>query len=239
VEQRVIEGAPGVRISSRLSGDPSAPPVVLLHALGDRGEDWRAVESRLAAQLRVVNVDLRGHGDSDWPGAYSFEFMRDDVIAVLDALDLRDVILIGHSMGGAVAYLVAVQQPDRIARLIVEDVPPPFPRTRALPERPEGVLPFDWSAVAAITEQVNDPTRRWWTRLPDITARTLLIGGGASSPIPQDLLVEVAQLVPDCTLITIDAGHNVHEAEPDSFSDAVLAWLTSTGIGPPASDSLT
>jgi 3-oxoadipate enol-lactonase len=212
----------------------SAPGMVLLHALGEQVTSWVRVEPRFASLFRVVNLDLRGHGDSDWPGVYSFELMRDDVIAVLDALGLRDVVLVGHSMGGTVAYLVTQAQPDRIARLVVEDVPPPFPRTRALPERPEGDLPFDWAVVPAIVEQVNDPTRRWWRHLPDITAPTLLIGGGPTSHIPQDLLVEVSQLVPDCTLITIPAGHNIHNTKPDEFSDAVLTWLDATGGPAPA-----
>jgi 3-oxoadipate enol-lactonase len=199
--------------------------MVLLHALGEQATSWNSVTPRLAPLFRVVNLDLRGHGGSDWPGNYSFELMRDDVIAVLDALGLHDVVLVGHSMGGTVAYLVAQAQPKRIKRLIIEDAPPPFPRTRPVPERPEGALPFDWAVVPAIIEQVNDPTRRWWTHLPDITAPTLLVGGGPTSHIPQDLLVEVSELVPDCTLITIPAGHNVHETEPDEFLKAVLTWL--------------
>ena len=199
--------------------------MVLLHALGEQATSWNLVTPRLAPLFRVVNLDLRGHGGSDWPGTYSFELMRDDVIAVLDALGLHDVVLVGHSMGGTVAYLVAQAQPERIKRLVIEDAPPPFPRTRPVPERPEGALPFDWAVVPAIIEQVNDPTRRWWTHLPDITAPTLLVGGGPTSHIPQDLLVEVSELVPDCTLITIPAGHNVHETEPDEFFKAVLTWL--------------
>lgn len=128
-------------------------------------------------------------------------------------------------MRGTVAYLVAQTQPSRIARLAVEDVPQPFPRTRARPERPEHTLPFDWAVVPAIVEQVNDPTRRWWTHLRDVTAPTLIIGGGPTSHMPQDLLVEVSQLVPDCTLATIAAGHSIHETEPDQFADTVLTWL--------------
>lgn len=229
MEQRLVELQDGVRISCHLSGDPSAQPIVLLHALGEQAVSWASVEPRFALLFRVVNLDLRGHGASDWPGAYSFELMRDDVIAVLDALGLRDIVLVGHSMGGNVAYLVAQAQPDRIARLVIEDVVPPFPRTRALPERPEGALPFDWRVVPVIAEQVNDPTRRCWPHLVEITAPTLLVGGGPTSHIPQDLLVEVSERVPDCTIITIPAGHNVHETEPGKFSDAVLTWLNTTG----------
>jgi 3-oxoadipate enol-lactonase len=235
-----VEVGAGVRISCRVSGDPAAPAVVLLHALGDLASDWHTVESAFAPHFHVVAPDLRGHGDSDWPGTYSFELMRDDVIEVLDILNLRDVILVGHSMGGAVAYLLAQAQPGRIARLVIEDTPPPFPRTRALPEQPEGDLPFDWRVVPEIADQVNDPTRRWWTHLPDVSSPTLLIGGGPTSHIPQNLLVEVAQLVPDCTLITINAGHNIHQTAPKEFIDALTTWLASRGsvaLSPRTSDS--
>jgi len=78
-----------------------------------------------------------------WPGAYSLALMRDDVLGVLAALDLRDVVLVGHSMGGIVAHLVAVAGSGRIGRMVVEDVPPPFPRSRPLPSRPDGELAFD------------------------------------------------------------------------------------------------
>lgn len=222
---QTLTGADGVAINVELSGDPEAQPVVLLHALGDRAEDWSTVTAALAGRFRVVAMDLRGHGSSGRPGTYTFELMRDDVIAVLDALDLHDVILVGHSMGAVVAYLIAQAQPDRVGRLVIEDAPPPFPRTRAMPERPDSELPFDWEVVPAIARQVNDPARRWWPALARITAPTLLIGGGASSHVPQELLAEVAGLIPNCTLITLDAGHNVHQAAPEDFLKVVTEWL--------------
>ena len=220
-----VPGADGVKISIQESGDPDAPPAVLLHALGDTAGDWGQVAAALGPDFRVLAVDLRGHGGSGRPGTYSFELMRDDVVAVLDALDLHDVILVGHSMGGVVAYLVALAQPGRLARLVVEDAPPPYPRTRTLPERPPGEFPFDWAVVPAIAGQVNDPLRRWWPRLPEIMVPTLLVGGGGGSHIPQKLLTEVVGLIPDCTLVTLDAGHNVHAAVPDQFVATLTAWL--------------
>ncbi len=137
------------------SSDGAAP------ALGEQAGSWDAVTARFAARFRVVALDLRGHGASTWPGAYLFPLMRDDVLGVLDALNLHDLVLVGHSMGGTVAYLVAQAQPDRIARLVVEDAPPPFPRDRPVPARPTGELPFDWAVVPAVVEEVNDPSLRW------------------------------------------------------------------------------
>ena len=125
--------------------------------------------------------------------------MRDDVLAVLDALDLHDIVLVGHSMGGVVAYLVAQAQSGRIARLVIEDAPPPFPRSRPIPERPDVELPFDWLVLEAILGATDDPSRSWWPHLTAITAPTL---------------------------ITIPVGHHVHDNAPEEFSNAVMTWLS-------------
>jgi 3-oxoadipate enol-lactonase len=215
----------GLRIACWTGGDPAAPPLVLLHALGESATSWDAVAARLAPHFSLLALDLRGHGASDWPGTYSHELMRDDVAGVLDALGLREVVLVGHSLGGAVAYLVTLARPDLVGRLVVEDVVPPFPLERPIRDRPEGPLPFDWDVLPAIFTEANDPTRRWWPRLAGITAPTLLVGGGPTSSIPGDELAGVARLIPDCTLVTIPAGHHVHAAEPEAFSDTVLTWL--------------
>lgn len=201
--------------------------MVLLHALGERGTSWAPVTARFADRFRVFTLDLRGHGDSDWPGTYSFQLMRDDVVGVLDELGLGKVTLVGHSMGGAVGYLIAVQRPDRVERLVVEDVSPPFPRHREVPERPAGSLDFDWAVVPPIIGQVNDGDPEAWEGLAAIAAPTLLIGGGRESHIPQDKLEEVAARIPGCTLVTIPAGHDVHTARPEEFAAVVLGWLES------------
>ncbi len=217
--------ADGVSIRCQLSGDPDGPALVLLHALGEQASSWDEVVSRLSPQRRVVALDLRGHGGSTWPGAYSLTLMRDDVLGVLDVLDLTDLTLVGHSMGGIVAYLVAQARPGRIARLVVEDAAPPFPRERPVPARPAGELAFDWAVVPALVEEVDDPSMRWWTQLAEITAPTLLVGGGPTSHVPQDLLVDVARIVADGTLVTIPVGHDVHESDPDAFVETVGDWL--------------
>ena len=217
----------GTRIAYDDAGPRDGPPLVLLHGLGEGAVSWAPVVPRLAEGHRVLALDLRGHGASDWPGAYRLEQMRDDVVGVLDALGLGEVVLVGHSMGGVVAYLVAFAHPERVARLVVEDAPPPWPRgPRALPERPAGDLTFDWAVVAAVAAQVDDPTMRWWRHLPGLAVPLLLVGGGPTSTVPQDRLAEVVRLVPDGTLVTLDAGHDVHEDRPEEFADAVLGWLS-------------
>ena len=215
----------GIRISYQVAGDPVAPPMVLLHALGERGSDWAPVAAAFAERYRVYAPDLRGHGASDRPGSYSFRLMRDDVIGLLDHLLLRGVALAGHSMGAVVAYLVTIARPDLVTRLVIEDAPPPFPRDRPVPDEPAGPLGFDWPVVPAIVNQVNQGDPETWDLLTTISVPTLIIAGGPRSHIPHAQLEAAASRIPLSTLITIPAGHNVHTTCPAEFQQSVLTWL--------------
>jgi pimeloyl-ACP methyl ester carboxylesterase len=215
----------GIRLAYRRFGAPFAPTAVLLHALGETSETWQKVASTLAVDYCVYAVDLRGHGDSDRPGVYQLELMRDDVLAFLHELELAPTILIGHSMGAIVAYLAAEQKPAVVSRLVLEDPAPPLARAaRELPQRPEGPLAFDW-AVVALRAELNDPPAEWWDRLAEITAPTLVIGGGPTSHIPQEQLADLANHIPDGRFTTIPAGHEIHAAQPEEFLAEITAFL--------------
>ncbi|WP_331767040.1 alpha/beta hydrolase [Embleya sp. NBC_00896] len=216
----------GIRLVHDVSGPPEGPPLVLLHALGEDATHWTEISAAFAAHWRVYALDLRGHGRSDWPGDYSVESMRDDVLGVLDALGLRRVDLIGHSLGGLVAYLFAQEHPERVGRLVLEDVSVPEPRKPVAPVRPEGELTFDWDMVVAIRKQIDTPDPAWSDRLDRITAPTLVVAGGSASHIPQHRVVEWTRRLPDARVVTIPAGHLVHAAEPTAFIEVVLAFLT-------------
>lgn len=84
--------------------------------------------------------------------------MQHDVLGVLDQLDMPTVALVGHSMGGTVAYLLAQSQPTRVTHLILEYTPLPVRREPSpRPRRPEGPLPFDWAVIPAISAQLDNP----------------------------------------------------------------------------------
>jgi pimeloyl-ACP methyl ester carboxylesterase len=217
----------GVKLAYRVAGDPAASPMLLLHALGEDERDWHTVLPRLAETYRVYALDMRGHGASDFPGQYSFELMRDDVLGFLDAVGVNRCVLIGHSMGGTVSFLVAEEAPHRFTHLILEDTPPPKPGASKRPHRvrPDLPLPFDFKVVNVIIDQLNDPDPAWWDRAASIDIPTLVIGGGPSSHIPQNLLKELVDRMPDATMVTINSGHNVHAGRPDEFVAAVRAFL--------------
>jgi pimeloyl-ACP methyl ester carboxylesterase len=151
--------AGAVRLAYRVTGAATAPAMVVLHALGLGGSSWDETAGAFADSYRIYAPDLRGHGDSDRPAAYSFELMRDDVLAFLDALGLDRVVLVGHSMGGSVAFLLVEEHPERVDRLVIEDTPPPFvgaEPVRLRPRRSEP-LPYDARVIEAIVGQLNDP----------------------------------------------------------------------------------
>lgn len=208
-------------------GEEDAPPAVLLHCLGEDGEDWRGVVGRLAGTHRVYALDQRGHGLSDWPGEYGFARWRDDAIGFLQALGLERVALIGHSLGAVAALLLAADRPELVDRLVLEEVPPPVPADppQEVPEQPDGPQPFDWHAKAAVVAERNAPDPAWWDAPAKVTAPTLVIGGG-SSHIPQDHLAGLAERIPDARLVTVEgAGHLVHEERPGEFLAAVTSFL--------------
>lgn len=222
--------ANGITLAWRAWGPADAPPVVLLHCRGADGGDWTHIAERLAAPprpRRVYAPDLRGHGHSDWPGDYPAEAMSDDVHALLSALGLDGVDVVGHSLGGIVAYLLAQRHPGAVRRLVLEDVCAPVPLDPPRPpaERPAGELPFDWAMVRATDAQRNAPDPVWWDHMDRITMPTLVIGGGPTSLIPQDQVAQLARLIPDASLVTLDAGHLVHESCPEEFLAVLREFL--------------
>jgi len=218
--------ANGIRLAYRESGSPAATPVVLLHALGENSADWDPVAAALSETWHVYAPDLRGHGRSDWPGAYTLALLRDDVLGFLDALELPRAAMIGHSMGGAAAYLLAIRQPGRVTRLVLEEPAPPWPRVPRVPARPPGPLPFDW-AVTRLSAEASHPPESSRAGLAAITAPTLIVAGGPDSQVSQDRLADMAALIPDARLVTIPAGHLVHAARPEAFLSAVTGFLGS------------
>ncbi|GII31373.1 alpha/beta fold hydrolase [Planotetraspora mira] len=215
----------GIRLTYGTTGGQAAPPVVLLHGRGFDHTDWEAVAGRLAGSWRVIAPDLRGHGRSEWPGSYRLDAMRDDVAALLDGLGTSPVNLIGHSMGGLVACLIAQERPALVRRLILEDVPAPWPADVQVPDRPAGALPYDWAMVEQTTLQRRDPDPAWLDGLATITSPALALAGGPESHIPQADVSELAARIPGARLVTVGGGHEIHGNRPADFLAAVTGFL--------------
>lgn len=103
-------------------------PVVLLHGLGSSTRDWEPQLGPLAQRFRVITLDIRGHGRSSKPRQpYSVALFAADAEAMIRALDLGAVHLVGISMGGMVAFQVAVTAPDLVRSLVIVNSGPAMP----------------------------------------------------------------------------------------------------------------
>lgn len=234
---------PGVRLAWRAVGRSAGPPLVALHGMCSRGATWnRFAQAAVARGRRVVTLDLRGHGDSSRPGRYGCRAMRDDVLALLDAQGSGPVDLVGHSLGGHVATLVAQHSPARVRRLVVEDASPPPADARDVALRTTRqrvalaaqsalllakVRQFDVRMVRPVLREVlATPDPEWWAALPALRVPTLLLSGGDTSHVAAGRLAAVVRAMPDCRLVTIpDAGHRIHTKHHDRFTAAVLPFL--------------
>jgi pimeloyl-ACP methyl ester carboxylesterase len=122
VEHRFVE-AGGVRFHVAEAGH--GPPLVLLHGWPQHWWMWRDVLPALSRDHRCLALDLRGLGWSDAPsGGYDKRTLARDVLAVLDALGLDTVRLMGHDWGAFLAQLLCFDAPERIVRCVSLDVPP-------------------------------------------------------------------------------------------------------------------
>lgn len=117
----IVESADGVTIAYEVSGEGD-PTLVLIHGWSCDARYWRAQVPHLSRNHRVVAIDLAGHGHSGLGReAYSMHAFGQDVNAVLDELQVKQAILIGHSMGGPVSVAAATAEPGRVVGIIGVD----------------------------------------------------------------------------------------------------------------------
>jgi pimeloyl-ACP methyl ester carboxylesterase len=117
----------GVGLETVVEGPEDAPGLLLVHGFGGAKEDFADHVEALAVDHRVALFDLRGHGASDAPddpAAYSLDRMALDALAVAEAVGLRDLRLLGHSMGGMVTRRAALAHPERLSALVFMDTSP-------------------------------------------------------------------------------------------------------------------
>lgn len=152
-----------------------APPLVIVHGLFGSAKNWGAISKRMAASGRhVVAVDLRNHGQSQHTDSHSYAEQAADLAEVIDAHGGRADVL-GHSMGGKAGMVLALEHPDRVARLLVADIAPvTYDRTQtgfidAMAQVDLGTVTKRSDADKALMAAVPDlPTRAFLTQSLDL-----------------------------------------------------------------------
>jgi len=113
----------GVRLNYEESGE-GAPPLIMIHGLCSNLKHWDPQARKFGRSHKILRVDLRGHGASDAPkSGYSIRQMADDVAALARSRRIRNAVVMGHSMGGAVALEFARRNPDVAKALVMLDAP--------------------------------------------------------------------------------------------------------------------
>ena len=115
--------AGGLRLHYQDYGSTGKPAMLCLHGGAAHAHWFDYIAPGFTGDHHVLALDQRGHGDSEWadPPEYSYERYAADLAEVVEKLDLRDFVLIGHSMGGTVALEFAAAYPGRVGKLIVVD----------------------------------------------------------------------------------------------------------------------
>ena len=118
--------ANGLRLHYLDYGNDGAPWVVCVHGLSGNAHNFDALAPHLAAKYHVISVDVRGRGDSQWgpPTEYLPQNYVTDLARMLEGLGAARVSLIGTSMGGIISMTYAGGWPERVERLVVNDIGP-------------------------------------------------------------------------------------------------------------------
>ena len=280
----------GVTLDVAVAGDPAHPPIVLLHGFPESHRTWRHVIPQLATDHFVIAPDQRGFARSSKPegiDSYKPANMVADLLALADHFGITTFTLVGHDWGGAIAWMAALQNPNRITRLVIVNAPHPFIFQRTLfddmaqreasqyirafrnPDFEQHIAKigwsnffdssflrhtdFDkiadekpvyldqWSQPGAMTAMLNwyraspvivpamdeTPTRPAFldAPFPPMPQPVLVIWGLHDAALLPSQLEGLSDVVPDLTLVKVDAGHFVPWENPDAIVAAMRNWL--------------
>lgn len=111
-------------LNTVIHGDDTAePPILIAHGLFGSARNWGVLGKRLSDRRRVLAVDMRNHGGSFWDDSHTYPDLARDLAEVIDAHGgVADVV--GHSMGGKAAMMLALTHPEKVRRLVVADIAP-------------------------------------------------------------------------------------------------------------------
>lgn len=146
-----------------------APPLVIVHGLFGSAKNWGAISKRMAATGRyVIAVDVRNHGQSPHTDSHSYADLAADVADVIDAHGGRADVL-GHSMGGKAGMVLALEHPEKVARLVVADIAPvTYDRTQS-----SFIDAMEQVDLATVTKR-SDADKALMAAVPDLPTRAFL-----------------------------------------------------------------
>jgi pimeloyl-ACP methyl ester carboxylesterase len=110
-------------------------PLIILHGVFGNSDNWLTISKKIAERYDVFLLDQRNHGQSPHSEVFDYQSMTDDLLEFIETHQLEEPIIVGHSMGGKVAMNFALQNPQKVSRLVVVDIAP-----RAYPPHHDAIL---------------------------------------------------------------------------------------------------
>jgi pimeloyl-ACP methyl ester carboxylesterase len=226
-------------------------PTIMIHGAGSSHLDWPA-ELRRMAEANAIAPDLPGHGKSSAPGHSTLSAYAASVIALMDRLKLARAVLLGHSMGGAIAQLIALNYPDRAAGLVLVatgaqlNVNPAILTGLRADFAATVTRITGWQWADGYEQQQRLSLRRQLETNPDVyysdfracasfdvrdqlgrlRVPTLVIGGTHDRMTPFRQSEELRDLIPGARLAAVEGGgHMLLLEQPQVAADLVRGWL--------------
>lgn len=135
LDQHRIALSTGVELDVFTAGDPANPPIIFLHGFPESHRTWRHQMAALSSDHYCIAPDQRGYAGSGKPtdvSDYTTDKIAEDLFALADALGISGFTLVGHDWGGAIVWMAAMQNPQRVQKLIVCNGPHPLIFQRSL-----------------------------------------------------------------------------------------------------------
>ncbi len=214
---KIASNGIALHVEDRGSG---APSLVFLHYWGGSSRTWRHVADLLSAEFRTVAVDQRGWGQSDKPDhGYDLASLAADVEGVIAALGLARTILVGHSMGGKVAQLVASRRPPGLAGLVLVAPSPPVPMNLPSEVRHGMVGAYaSRDSIIATVEQVLAGSRLGADDLEAVVSDSLLGSAAARAAWPLATSQEdIGAMVVDVAVPTLVISGEEDRVDPPAL----------------------
>jgi 3-oxoadipate enol-lactonase len=150
----------GIEIHYELHGSEGAPWLVLSHSLACSGRMWDPQVEAFKDRYRILNYDMRGHGQSEAPqGAYTLDMLADDVLSLMDSLKIRSAVYCGLSIGGMIGQTLALRKNPPFERMVLADTTHTQP-PEALKQWEDRIRIAESQGMAAL---VDSTMERWFT----------------------------------------------------------------------------
>ncbi len=144
--------------------------MLILHGLFGTLDNWQTLGKEFSKTYQVYLIDLRNHGRSPHSEEFSYQLMTDDLLEFVEQHQLQDIYLIGHSMGGKVSMNFALQNPGKVAKLLVADIAP-----KAYPPHHDEIIAGFRSIDLNAIQSRQEADAQLAQNVPDIGTRQFLL----------------------------------------------------------------